>query len=130
MTIREVTGSISSNQSGCFPITSNQGNTYVALFYVYNPNYIKSVPIKNRSKEELLRAYTEVYAWLTACGYRPLLHKLDNETSRNVKAFIAAEQVKIQYTPPDMHRTNPAKRAIRTWKNTSRRALPEYHCFS
>ncbi len=56
-------------------------------------------------------------AWLTACGYRPLLHKLDNETSHNVKAFIMAEQVKIQYTPPDMHCTNPAKRAVQTWKN-------------
>jgi hypothetical protein len=64
-----------------------------------------------------LRAYTEVYAWLTARGYRPLLHKLDNETSRDVEAFVAAEQVKIQYTPPDMHRTNPAERAVRTWKN-------------
>ena len=40
-----------------------------------------------------------------------------HETSRDVKAFVAAEQVKIQYTPPDMHRTNPAERAVRTWKN-------------
>jgi hypothetical protein len=46
MTAREVTGSVSSNQSGCFPIMSNHGNAYAALFYVYNPNYIKSIPIK------------------------------------------------------------------------------------
>jgi hypothetical protein len=117
MTIRKVMGSISSNQSGCFPVASNGGNVYVALFYVYNPNYIKSIPIKNQSKEELLRAYTEVYAWLTVRGYCPLLHKLDDETSRDVKAFIAAEQVKIQYTPLDMYRTNPAKRALWMWKN-------------
>jgi hypothetical protein len=95
----------------------HHGNAYAALFYVYNPNYIKSVPIKNRSKEELLRVYTEVYVWLTARGYRPLLHKLDNKTSHNVEAFIAVEQVKIQYTPPDMHCTNPAECAVRTWKN-------------
>jgi hypothetical protein len=69
MTVREVTGSVSSKQSGRFPITSNRGNAYVALFYVYDLNYIKSVPIKNQSKEELLRAYMEVYAWLPACGY-------------------------------------------------------------
>jgi hypothetical protein len=117
MTVHEVTGSISSDQSGRFPITSNRGNGYVALFYVYNPNYIKSVPIKNQSKEELLQAYTEVYAWLSARGYRPLLHKLDNETSHDVKTFIVVEQVKIQYMPPDMHCTNPAKCAVRTWKN-------------
>jgi hypothetical protein len=89
----------------------------LALFYIFDPNTIKSVPIRNRSKEELLRAYTEVYAWLTARGYRPLLHKLDNKTSRDVEAFVTAEQVKIQYTPPDMHRTNPAERAVCTWKN-------------
>jgi hypothetical protein len=34
MTIRKVMGSVSSNQSGRFPITSNHGNAYVALFYV------------------------------------------------------------------------------------------------
>jgi hypothetical protein len=33
----------------------------------------------------------EVYAWLTAHGYCPLLHKLDNKTSHNVEAFITAE---------------------------------------
>ncbi len=117
LSVHDFTGDIASDQTGCFPVTSNRGNAYLALFYIFDPNYIKSVPIRNRSKEELLCAYTEVYAWLTARGYRPLLHKLDNETSRDVKAFVAAEQVKIQYTPPDMHRTNPAERAVRTWKN-------------
>ncbi len=34
MTIREVTGSISTNQSGCFLVTSNHGNGYISLFYV------------------------------------------------------------------------------------------------
>jgi hypothetical protein len=117
MTVRKVMGSASSDQSGCFPVMSNHSNAYVALFYVYDPNYIKSIPIKNQSKEEFLQAYMEVYAWLTARGYRPLLHKLDNKTSHDVEAFIAAEQVKIQYTPLDMHCTNPARHAVLMWKN-------------
>jgi hypothetical protein len=98
-------------------VMSNWGNAYVALFYIYGTNATWSVPIKNKSKEELLWAVTEVYAWLTAWGYRLILHKMDNETSHDIKAFIALEQVKLQYCPPDMHRTNPAKRAVRTWKN-------------
>jgi hypothetical protein len=49
-----VMGRISSNNTGCFPATSNRVNTYVALFYIYDANVIWSVPIKNRSKEELL----------------------------------------------------------------------------
>jgi hypothetical protein len=98
-------------------VTSNRGNDYVALLYTYNANAIQSVPIKNRSKEELLQAITEVYAWLMARGYWPLLHKMDNAMSHDVEAFIALEQVKLQYTPPDMHRTNPAKGAVCMWKN-------------
>jgi hypothetical protein len=105
------------NNTGRFLVTSNQGNAYIALFYIYNANAIWLVPIKNRSKEELLRAVTEVYALLTAWGYWPILHKMDNETSHDIEAFIALEEVKLQYCPPDMHCTNPAKRAVRTWKN-------------
>jgi hypothetical protein len=42
---------------------------------------------------------------------------MDNETSHDVEAFIALEQVKLQYCPPVMHRTNPAKCAVHMWKN-------------
>jgi hypothetical protein len=112
-----VTGHVSSDNTGHFPVTSNWGNAYVALFYIYNANAIWSVPIKNRSKEELLRAVTEVYAWLTARGYWPILHKMDYETSHDVKKLIALEQVKLQYCPPNMHRTNPVKCVICMWKN-------------
>jgi hypothetical protein len=55
MTVHFVTGCISSDNTGCFPVMSNRGKAYVALFYIYNANAIWSVPIKNRSKEELLR---------------------------------------------------------------------------
>ncbi len=78
---------------------------------------ICSVPIKNRSKEELLCAYHKIYAWHTFRGFKPLLHKLHNETSRDVQTFVATKQTHIQYTPPDIHHTNLAKWAIRTWKN-------------
>jgi hypothetical protein len=77
MTVHVVTGHISSENIGRFPVTFNWRNAYVALFYIYDANAIRSVPIKNRSKEELLRVITEVYAWLTARRYPPILHKMD-----------------------------------------------------
>ena len=117
MQVHAIDGVISSDQTGRFPITSNRGNAYVVVFYIYDANYICSIPIKNRSKEELNRAYHEVYEWLGMRGFKPLLHKMDNETSHEVEKFIQGQQTRIQYTPPDMHRTNPAERAIRTWKN-------------
>ena len=49
-------------------------------------------------------------------GFKPKLHKFDNETSKEVKNFITEEQATYQYAPPDMHCTNPAERVIQTWK--------------
>ncbi|KAL7524050.1 hypothetical protein ACHAXR_001126, partial [Thalassiosira sp. AJA248-18] len=117
MSIAEVEGRLYSDQTGRFPITSNRGNCYVIIFYAADGNYIKSYPIKSRHRSQLLKAYDEVYAYLRVRGYRPQLHKLDNETSHDVEVFIAEQQAKVQYTPADMHRTNLAERAIRTWKN-------------
>ena len=66
-----INGATSSNQTGRFPITSNRGNAYVVVFYVFDANYTCSVPIKNRSKEELLSAYRKTYEWMTLRGFKP-----------------------------------------------------------
>eukprot|EP00956_Cyclotella_meneghiniana_P020333 scaffold35676_cov69-Cyclotella_meneghiniana.AAC.2 len=117
MTIAEAEGQLFTDQTGRFPVTSNKGNNYIVLFYVVDANFIKSYPIKSRHKTELLKAYDEVYQYLRLRGYRPKLHCLDNETSKDVEDFIAEQNAKLQYTPPDIHRTNIAERMIRTWKN-------------
>ena len=83
--VHAIAGIISSNQTGKFSITSNRGNAYVVVFYVYNANYICSIPIKSQSKEELLRAYHKVYEGLLVHGFKPILHKMENETSHKVK---------------------------------------------
>jgi hypothetical protein len=117
MSITDIEGKLYSDQTGRFPLTSNRGNCYVIIFYAVDGNYIKSYPIKSRHRSQLLKAYDDVYAFLRIRGYRPQLHKLDNETSHDVESFITEQQAKIQYTPADMHRTNLAERAVRTWKN-------------
>jgi hypothetical protein len=58
-----------------------------------------------------------VYAYLAAWGFKPQLHKMDNKTSHDIETFIPKENTCLQYTPPDIHRTNPAEREICTWKN-------------
>jgi hypothetical protein len=75
--IIKIYGMLFSNQSGRFPITSYRGNKYIVIFYIYDDNFNNSVLIKSWSKEELLRAYQLVYAYLTARGFRPQLHKMD-----------------------------------------------------
>eukprot|EP01082_Thalassiosira_pseudonana_P011880 g10662.t1 g10662 contig4:2284681-2286983(+) len=117
MTIAEAEGQLFTDQTGRFPVTSNRGNNYIVLFYVVDANFIKSYPIKSRHRTELLKAYDDVYKYLRIRGYRPKLHRLDNETSKDDENFIAEQNAKHQYTPPDIHRTNIAERMIRTWKN-------------
>ena len=58
------------------------------MFYVFDPNFIKGVPIKSRNKEELLRAYQIVYKWCEARSIKLQLQKMDNETSQEVEEFI------------------------------------------
>jgi hypothetical protein len=109
MAIYKINGILFTNQTGQFPITSNRGHAYIVVSYIYNANAICSVPIMNCSKEELLRAYQKIYAWLTLRSFKPLLHTLNNKTFRGAKTFVATKQTHIQYTPPNIHCTNPAK---------------------
>ncbi|KAL7483280.1 hypothetical protein ACHAW6_008929 [Cyclotella cf. meneghiniana] len=115
--IVEVAGQLFTDQMGRLPVTSNRGNNYIVIFYAVDPNYIKTYLIKSQHQCEILKAYMEVYAFLRIRGYCPWLHKLDNKTSHNVESFIKENNAKLQYTPPDIHRTNPAECAIQTWKN-------------
>jgi len=50
MTIVKSEGLIARDQTGMFPRTSNRGNKYIYIFYVYDSNFIKGVPIKSRKK--------------------------------------------------------------------------------
>ncbi len=117
MTIIEITDMLFSNQLGWFPIMSNRGNKYVVIFYIYNTNFVKSIPIKSPTNEEFLPVYTLANAYLTACGFKLQLHKMDNKISYDVENLIRKECSRLKYTPPNIHRTNLAEREIWTCKN-------------
>lgn len=65
MTTVLVDGWIASDRTGAFSRTSNKGHKYICVFYVFDPNFIKGVPTKSKHKEELFRAYEQVYKWCT-----------------------------------------------------------------
>jgi hypothetical protein len=46
MLIHNITDQIFMDQTGCFPVISNQGHAYLVIFYVYEANFVSSVPIK------------------------------------------------------------------------------------
>ena len=123
MSTADAGGLIASDQTGRFPRVSNRGIKYLCVFYIYDANAIKAIPIKSRKKEELLRAYKEMYEFCEQRGFKPRLHKLDNETSQEVEKFIRQQCATFQYTMPDMHRTNPAEGAIKTYKACAKSIL-------
>ena len=43
-----------SDQTGRFPSTSNHTMKYVIIFYIYDANYFKGIPIKNCTEDEFL----------------------------------------------------------------------------
>ena len=99
MTTQLADGWIASDQTGAFPRVSNRGNKYICVFYIFDANFIKGIPIKSRHRSELLKAYTQVYKWCEARGFKPSLHRMDNERSQDVEAFITSQGADVQYTP-------------------------------
>ena len=61
MTTHLADGWVASDQTGAFPRVSNRGNKYICVFYIFDANFIKGIPIKSRHRSELLKAYTQVY---------------------------------------------------------------------
>ena len=114
--LEDIEGKLYSDQTGKFPRTSSRGMKYIMVFYVYDANAIIGYPLRNKTAAEMLITYKEVYKKLTKCGYKPSLHKLDNELSKEVREFVEDQNTSVQCTPPDIHRQNAAEKAIQTWK--------------
>ena len=85
--------------------------------YAHDANAILAVPLKNHSETSLIYAYNNIYEVVTACGIQPQLQISDNECSAAFKRFLRVRDIKLQLVPPYGHRTNPAERAINTWKS-------------
>jgi hypothetical protein len=57
------------------------------VFYVYDCNYVKVIPMKSRSASEWVKAYDHIHQELTVKGLKPKLQTLDNEASAALKIF-------------------------------------------
>jgi hypothetical protein len=55
--VEELTDSIHTDQTGAFPVTSQRGNRYIMVAIHLDANYIFVKPMRNRTKEEMIRAY-------------------------------------------------------------------------
>ena len=115
--LKDLKNMIGTDQTGRFPITSDRGHKYIFVLYDVDTEYIRGIPIKSRKTGELIRAFQEGYAELTKCGFEPVLHRIDNETSAALIDAIEAKGLTYEVVPPGNHRRNPAERAIQTFKS-------------
>ena len=82
--------------------------------YDYDSNSILGQPMKSRTGNEILRAFTKI---LKECGITPKLHRLDNECPAILKSYMKKENISYQLVPPHIHRRNAAEKAISTFKD-------------
>ena len=71
--------------------------------------------------------YTKRVNYFTESVYKPFIHWLDNETVPGTTSYDKDNSIDIQLTPPNVHRTNDAERAIRTQKDHFLAGLSSTH---
>jgi hypothetical protein len=109
ITVEDTTSKAYSDQTGRFPVPSISGNTQVFVLYHYDGNQIFLEPMKGKSKESMLQAYTKVYKRIQAAGLHVDLQFLDNECSQVVSEFLTSQGATKQLVPPNNHRSNATK---------------------
>ena len=107
---------INSNLPGLFPVQSYAGNNYIFVAYVYKINTILMRLMKSRSDESMVKAFTDIYAYLKPKNLQPKLHVLDNECSKAVQTFIKSNGTDIQIVKPHNHSVNAAEPAVKAIK--------------
>ena len=102
---------------GRFPIISRSGNEYIMIAYNCDLNTIIQAPFVNRKDKHRIRAYNSIMQCLTKKGHQVDVQIMDNEVSTEFRKTIVDDwNATYQLVPPNVHRKNIAKRAIRTFK--------------
>jgi hypothetical protein len=95
-------GQIYTDQTGRFPVISNDVNVSIMVLYEDDGNSIMAEPIKNKTAE-LLRSFQVMEQKLTSRGLTPKLMKLDNEASTFLKDYLHDQDITFQLVPPYYH---------------------------
>jgi hypothetical protein len=108
--------SATTDLTGQLPVESRRGNQYI-LVTVFN-GYIHLTAQTSRSASDYVSSFDSILAFYTAHSLPipSLITSIDNETSLECKEYFLSQRLPVQFVPPQIHRTNPAERAVRTAK--------------
>ncbi len=115
--IYELSNTVHTDQTGAFPLTSQQGYCYIMVGIHLDANYIFCKLMKNKTEDEMITAYQRMVDRMAISGLGLKHHRLDNECSEKFKQCIRKNGMTHELVPPDNHRCNIAKQAIQTFKN-------------
>jgi len=105
------------DDTGRFPVRARSGNQYIMIAYHCDTNAILACPFASRKDSHRLKAYATIMTRLRSLRHSVDLQILDNEASTEYKRQITEEWgARFQLVPPNIHRSNAAERAIRTFK--------------
>ena len=77
--IIELTHKVYTDQTGHFPVTSSQGNKYIMILLHCDTNCILAQPMKSRTEEHMVKAFSTMHNTIKQHGYTISSHMLDNE---------------------------------------------------
>ena len=113
----KVTGKISTDQTGYFPVNSSRGRKYLMVLYDHDSNAIITEPLKLCSEHKLICAYSALHNHLSNRGLTPHVQMINNECPSGLKQVMRNTSITYQLVPPHLHRTNATERAIATYKD-------------
>ena len=101
--ILPISGKISSDNTGRFPVILSRGEKYSMVMTDYDSDTILEEPLTSRTKADLLRSIIKLYNHIMNCDLWPHLYMLENERSSLTEDFIRKYGATHQLVPPDLH---------------------------
>jgi hypothetical protein len=103
--------------TGRYHVTSRTGNNKVLIGYSEDGRYIKSVPVRGDSADDLIKGFDTLIKFFESRGIVNECVRIDNQTSTDLEMYFEqVAKIKYRYVPPGNHRTLHAERDIRTFK--------------
>jgi hypothetical protein len=110
-------GKVYGDLTGRFQVQSSRGHQSILTLYDYDSNTISTESMKNRTDNEMIRAYTALHQKFINAGLKHELQIMDNECSTEFRQYLTDQHITLQLVTPHIHRQNAAEQAIQIFKN-------------
>jgi hypothetical protein len=115
VTVKEHSDMIHTDQTGQFPVVSEQGHKYIMTLVDIDSNYIAMEPMRSKETAELIRVYETIMTRLKSAGIQ-LKKQIDNKASKAYLEATEAQGLDWELVLPTNHRRCIAERGIQTAK--------------